>query len=126
MLECTCLLAERGSELLLVRVRDNERWYLPGGKIEAGETTEEALCRELAEELRLNFAPDDLRQRCVVEGPAYLEDGRVRLVCFSVDRDIAPEANGEVSDWAWMGEDDYFRFAPAVQKLYDHLRAGEL
>ena len=47
VLRCACLVAVRDDRLLLVRVRDNALWYLPGGKIEPSELPEETLIREL-------------------------------------------------------------------------------
>ena len=67
-LRCACLVDQRGSKLLLVRVRQNEHWYLPGGKIEPAEAPEEALRRELAEEL-------DVQVRAVL-GSGRDGDGR--------------------------------------------------
>jgi mutator protein MutT len=49
----------RGRVLLVKRVKPPERnkWSLPGGKVEMGETTTEAIRREIKEELTLNFSP---------------------------------------------------------------------
>jgi 8-oxo-dGTP pyrophosphatase MutT (NUDIX family) len=57
-LKCACLVALNNNSLLLVRVRDNQKWYLPGGKIEPNETAEQALIRELSEELNIQIIPD--------------------------------------------------------------------
>jgi 8-oxo-dGTP pyrophosphatase MutT (NUDIX family) len=49
----------QGSKILLVKVqvRGESWWCLPGGTIEPGETPEEAICRELREELNLHVRP---------------------------------------------------------------------
>ena len=75
------VLLRRGSVVLL----ENERaeWQLPGGRLEPGETPEECLAREIAEELG-----------CVVEvGPLLdcwvyevLPDRSVVIVTYGVER----------------------------------------
>jgi 8-oxo-dGTP diphosphatase len=53
------ILNARG-HLLLVRKRDTETFMQPGGKFEDGETGQQALIRELREELGFELEPDDL------------------------------------------------------------------
>jgi 8-oxo-dGTP pyrophosphatase MutT (NUDIX family) len=124
-LDCACLVSLRGDRLLLVRVRDNEKWYLPGGKIEQGETPEGTLLRELREELRIDLSPLGLRHVAIVEGPAYGQAGTVRLNCYETSEDFDPVPSSEISECAWLGPDHFPVFAPAVQILYrDVLGAG--
>lgn len=56
-----CALIERDGRLLLVRRAPGQAlsgwWEFPGGKVEAGETSSQALIRELAEELSVEATP---------------------------------------------------------------------
>lgn len=47
----TCALLLRRGRLLVARRADNGRWELPGGKREPGESLDQCLAREIAEEL---------------------------------------------------------------------------
>jgi 8-oxo-dGTP diphosphatase len=83
----TAAVIERGEKLLIARRKPGKhmggKWEFPGGKIEPGETPEQSLARELAEELEIGVEVGELL--CEVE---YSGDGveldllvyRVRLV----------------------------------------------
>lgn len=46
----------RGQNVLLHRGREDDFWTLPGGTVEPGERSDEALCREIEEELHIGEA----------------------------------------------------------------------
>ncbi|EIC2299431.1 NUDIX domain-containing protein, partial [Vibrio cholerae] len=48
-------------KLLAVRSKGKALFYLPGGKREAGENDEEALIREIKEELSVDLSPTSLK-----------------------------------------------------------------
>ena len=117
LLRCACLIDLRGDKLMLVRVRENEHWYLPGGKIEANESAEVALKRELHEELGISLVHDSIRYLYSVVGPAYGQPGDVELLCFSARWSGEPRALGEISEVDWIDRRQTRLFAPAVQML---------
>jgi 8-oxo-dGTP diphosphatase len=53
---------ERNNQILICQRRRGQahelKWEFPGGKLESGETPEEALIRELREELAIEAVPD--------------------------------------------------------------------
>ena len=124
-LKCACLVDRRDDTLLLVRVRDNPHWYLPGGKIEPGETPAAALQRELLEELGIRLETDSIRYLYTVLGPAYGQPGEVELVCFAGNWAGEARACAEISEIAWLSLAETDKFAPAVRQLCaEQLQAG--
>ena len=116
-LKCACLVDQRGSKLLLVRVRQNQHWYLPGGKIESHESPQSALQRELGEELGIQLDLSSVKYLYTVVGPAYGQPGLVELVCFSGQWSGEPHARGEVSEVRWLEVSETSKLAPAAQLL---------
>jgi 8-oxo-dGTP diphosphatase len=121
---CACLVAHRDHKLLLVRVRDNRHWYLPGGKVEPGELPEQALQRELLEELGIVAEPQSIRYLYTVTGPAYGQAGEVELICFSASWCNPPRPHGEISEVEWIDWREHEKLAPAVQMLCAEHLAG--
>ena len=120
MIRCACLveLGPIKNKLLLVRVRDNVKWYLPGGEIEAGETKEQALIREIKEELNVDLIPSSIEFMTMVSDKAYGIDDDVELYCFSAKftGEITPVA--EISDVQYLDwQQNADLLAPAVLKL---------
>lgn len=62
------------NQLLLAYSNSKQAWYLPGGKVDAGETALQALQREIAEELQVNLPNDTLHLYMHITAPAYGEN----------------------------------------------------
>ena len=67
----TGVLIENNSLLLVKqKLSNNKEWSLPGGRVESGETLEQALIREMKEETGLDVEPIRMLYVCDVEASA--------------------------------------------------------
>lgn len=107
---------------MLVRVRDNELWYLPGGTIEDGETPVDTLIREIAEELNVEIQESTVEADRVVVGPALGRVGEVELNCFRARWVGDVRATAEVTEVAYLEFDRTEKMAPAVRLLVEQLQ----
>ena len=101
-LESVAWVFQRDAKVLCVRTRGKDKCFIPGGKIEPGETRQQALLREIKEELGVDLDADSISFEFTVEDAAYgLEGTALAMHCFSAAfaGQLAPCAEIEVVEW---------------------------
>ncbi len=86
------------------RVKSTNRrlWEFPGGKVEFGETKQQALIREMSEELNIDLTQFDSDKIKQFEKFNYSYPGlNVQLHSFLIPHDFANDENGE---WFYLDE----------------------
>ena len=121
------LLVIKERKLLLAYSKNKKCFYLPGGKIDENETAEEALCREIAEELNVTLNENDLRYYTHIFAPAYGELNGVMMEqeCFFVKKEINPEASSEIEEVRYFSLSEYLKEtnkAPGAVMILEKLK----
>ncbi|ASZ12860.1 NUDIX domain-containing protein [Chitinophaga pendula] len=126
-IEVACLVHVENGQLLLIESKKNPGiYYMPGGKIEPGETAEQALVRELQEELNITIDPATIRHFGDFRAQAVNQpDGvDVHNHCFFASFTGTPQPAAEIATIQLFTKAAYLaapRQAPAVLKILDAL-----
>ena len=95
-------------------------WEFPGGKVEAGESLENALVREIKEELEADVKVGELFETVEYDYPNF----HLTMHCFVCDLISEDFVLREHDDARWLGKDelDSVAWLPADEGLVDGLK----
>lgn len=124
------LIVVKDRKLLLAFSKNKRAWYLPGGKIDAGETALEAVRREVQEELNILIPEEELVWYYHITAPAFGEvDLMMEQDCFlhELRQEVVPSA--EIGEVRYFDMEMYSREeaqVPGVLIAFERLREDGL
>lgn len=113
----------KDKKILSTRSRGKDTYYIPGGKRDGQESDQEALTREIKEELTIDLIPETIQYAGTFEAQAHgkSEGTMVRMTCYSSDfhGEIRPAA--EIEEVVWFSYKDKEKSSPVDKIIFDDL-----
>ncbi len=124
MIDKLALIYIENQKILAAKSRGRDIYYIPGGKREPGESDEEALVREISEELSMTLDPSRLKFYGEFQAQAHgqPEGVLVRLRCYTTTERAEVRAAAEIDEVSWLGYADRPKVSLAAQLLFDDLK----
>jgi len=118
----------RDGKLLSARSKNKALFYLPGGKREQGESDEQALKREIKEEVSVDLVPSSIKYAATFKAPA---DGKgcdviVKVTCYFADFEGQLLPDAEIEEIGFIGYDNKALCSLASIKVMDWLKNQNL
>ncbi|MBC9909852.1 NUDIX domain-containing protein [Chitinophaga varians] len=114
--------------ILSTKSHGKQKYYIPGGKREEGESDEQALCREILEELSVELEPATLKFVGTFEAQADSHpDGiYVKMTCYMANyRGVLKECS-EIENFQWLKYADKDKISEVDKLIFDYLRDQNL
>ena len=114
----------QNQSILSTKSYGKDKFYIPGGKREGGETDEQALLREIEEELSVKLQAETLNYIGTFEAQAHghPEDVVVRMTCYSGKYTGDLKASSEIEEIQWLKYTDQDKIAEVDKLIFDYLR----
>ncbi|MGW0045452.1 NUDIX hydrolase [Rhodococcus sp. NPDC003348] len=117
--------------MLQARSAGKTAFYMAGGKIDPGETPEQALHREIREELDVGIVAGTLERLGVFEAEAFGHPTgtRLHMTCYLATLTTEPTPASEIAELRYFTTDEYAAMpesAPGSRLVFEHLRSRGL
>lgn len=122
------LLHIKDRQVLTARSKNNDTYYIPGGKRETGESDHQALIREVHEELDIKLIPETIAYIGQFEAQAHgkPEGIKVRMTCYDSEYEGMIKASGEIEEVKWLKHQDRNKCGYVDVIIFDWLKSKDL
>ena len=113
-------------KILCVRSKNKELYYIPGGKREVGESDQQALMREIREELSVNLLPEAIHiiGEFIAQADGKEAGSQVKITGYTAGYQGELKPAAEIAEMAWLPFAERGKCSLVVQQIFDwlHLR----
>lgn len=125
MIDRIALMHVKDGKLLAARAKNKDKFYLPGGKRDAGETDVQALTREIKEELNVDIIPNSMKLMGIFEGQAHGKpNGTIVHMTYylgDIKGELKPDPT-EIAEVRYLSYEEKSKFPIERAFLFDLLK----
>lgn len=113
----------KNQSILSTRTYGKDRYYIPGGKRESGETDAQALLREIKEELSIDLDAGSMAFVGTFQGQAHghAEGILVTMTCYTARYSGQVSAASEIEEVKWLNYSDRDQVSEVDKIIFDAL-----
>lgn len=114
----------KDKQILSTLSKGKDIWYIPGGKREDRETDEQALIREVKEELKVDIIPESIVLYGIFEAQAHgkPEGTVVRMTCYTAHYSGKLQASAEVDEYRYVPYTWKDKSSAVDQLIFDDMK----
>ena len=114
----------KNKSILSTRSKGKDKYYIPGGKREPGESDEQALLREIKEELNVDMLPGTVHffGTFTARAHGHPEGTMVLMTCYTSNYSGQIKACSEIEEFVWLQYADREDIAAVDKIIFDQLK----
>ena len=123
------LIETKEGKVLSTRSKGKNKYYIPGGKREKGETDEQTLIREIQEELNVQIKTDSIEYvgTFIAQSDGAKKGIMVKMTCYKAAYEGKITPSSEIEEIRWLNYKDLGIISEVDKKIFSFLKEkGEL